>query len=267
MEKLSDEGYLHAHYIPIMALSFVVTVVSYYIVTPMLSRKYCQKYVTLSSTERADWNSRSYSTINSLLVSAFCIYDLVWNRDLQANPIWSSNAWATNIACSIMAGYMLADMIFVVTDFTFQEAVAFSIHHAVVVLGVAYTVLLGVLPYFTAYRLLAELSNPFINTWVFIVTSGYPKNHPSAVATGIAMTFAFFLCRIAAMPVYYFMVYTTLGTPEFFRLTWDVRLTWLVVSVTLDCLNILWFTKLMRGATKQLTEMKKDRKQFTNKAA
>ncbi|XP_074917310.1 TLC domain-containing protein 4-like [Chelonoidis abingdonii] len=105
----------------------------------------------------------------------------------------------------------------------------------------------GVLPYFANFRLLSELSTPFVNLRWFFDTVGQPRSSWFVLANGLAMTVVFFLVRIAVIPSYYARVLAWYGTPEYARLGLAVQVAWIVPSLALEVLNLVWMYKIVRG--------------------
>ncbi|XP_016091411.1 transmembrane protein 56-B-like [Sinocyclocheilus grahami] len=111
----------------------------------------------------------------------------------------------------------------------------------------------GVLPYFANFRLISELSTPFVNQRWFFEALAYPRTHPLVVTNGVAMAVVFFLVRIAVMPPYWAKVFGTFGTPAFERLGLAAQVAWIVSCVCLDILNTIWMYKIARGCYKVIT--------------
>uniref|UniRef100_A0A8C2A0T9 Si:dkey-10f21.4 n=1 Tax=Cyprinus carpio TaxID=7962 RepID=A0A8C2A0T9_CYPCA len=110
----------------------------------------------------------------------------------------------------------------------------------------------GILPYFANFRLLSEFSTPFVNQRWFFHMLGYHKLSKPSLANGVAMTFTFFLVRIAVIPGYYSHMYLVFGTDDFYRLPLGGRSAWVISSVSLDVMNIMWMHRIIRGCLKVL---------------
>ncbi|XP_007444225.1 transmembrane protein 56-A-like, partial [Python bivittatus] len=105
----------------------------------------------------------------------------------------------------------------------------------------------GVLPYFANFRLLSELSTPFVNLRWFLDAAGWPRTSRLVLANGLAMMVVFFVVRIAVIPSYYMQVYAWYGTPEYERLGLSVQLAWIGPSIALEVLNLVWMYRIIRG--------------------
>lgn len=129
----------------------------------------------------------------------------------------------------------------------------FVCHHLAALYAYGYVLTRGVLPYFANFRLISELSTPFVNQRWFFEALKYPRSHQMVVLNGIAMAVVFFLVRIAVMPSYWVSVFATFGTPEYERLGLGAQVAWITSCIALDILNTIWMYKIARGCYKVMT--------------
>ncbi|XP_010795605.1 transmembrane protein 56-B-like [Notothenia coriiceps] len=108
----------------------------------------------------------------------------------------------------------------------------------------------GVLPYFANFRLISELSTPFVNQRWFFEALKYPRSNRLVVINGVAMAAVFFLVRCAVMPSYWSSVFATFGTEAFTRLGLAAQVAWISSCIALDILNVIWMYKIARGCYK-----------------
>lgn len=108
------------------------------------------------------------------------------------------------------------------------------------------------LPYFGNFRLLAEFSTPFVNQRWFFEVLGYQKHSLPNMVNGVLMTIVFFIVRIAVIPTYYGRVCSTFGTEAFHRLGLGAQCAWIISSVSLDIMNVMWMMKITKGCYKVL---------------
>ncbi|KAI4900465.1 hypothetical protein NFI96_000781 [Prochilodus magdalenae] len=86
----------------------------------------------------------------------------------------------------------------------------------------------------------------------FLQVLGYHKLSKPSLVNGVAMATSFFLVRIAVIPVYYSHMYSVYGTEAFYRLPLGARSAWLLCSLCLDVMNVMWMRKILRGCLKVL---------------
>lgn len=89
----------------------------------------------------------------------------------------------------------------------------------------------------------------FFCRWFFEVL-GYPKSSKANIMNGVLMTVVFFVVRIAVMPVYYSHVISSFGTEGFQRLGFAAQSAWIISSVVLDIMNVMWMVKIAKGCYK-----------------
>ncbi|CAF1165359.1 unnamed protein product [Rotaria sordida] len=244
-------------FLPVVATSFIVFTILYKFIDPFLSNLLIKDYRTLTEIQKIDWNTRINSSINSLVVGTICVYMMIDDRGLNANPlIYKSYLLQTNL--SIVIGYLLCDTIIGIIHYR-AIGDAFSMaHHFVSIYAFAYVLTLNVMPYFANFRLLAELSTPSVNIRWFLDALKYPRTSKLFVYNGLLMTIIFFFVRIFAMPIYWWKVYIAAMTPLWPHMGY-FRLILLVVCVVLDVINLYWFSKMLRGCIKILTPGKEEK--------
>jgi len=78
------------------------------------------------------------------------------------------------------------------------------------------------------------------------------KNTRRYKINGLLMTISFFICRIFAMPFYWYYVAKNYSRPEFQVVPKQMVVFWLLLPAMLDCLNLFWFNKMVQGIMKAL---------------
>ncbi|XP_050780573.1 TLC domain-containing protein 4-like [Gopherus flavomarginatus] len=240
MEESTRLGYC------IVAGSFVAFQFFFSAVSPQLSLALSRHYSSLTAVKKCEWNSRCVSTLHALIVGLFCLYILFFDEAINANPIWGDpDLVKFNVAIS--CGYLLYDLLLLLRYWKTLGDSLFVCHHLVALYAYGYVLSRGVLPYFANFRLLSELSTPFVNLRWFFDTVGQPRSSWFVLANGLAMTVVFFLVRIAVIPSYYARMLAWYGTPEYARLGLAVQVAWIVPSLALEVLNLVWMYKIIRG--------------------
>ncbi|KAH0628702.1 hypothetical protein JD844_010131 [Phrynosoma platyrhinos] len=245
MEDSTRVGYC------IVASSFVAFQFSFSALSPQLSLSLSPSYSTLSSVKQSEWNSRyttlgCVSTLHAIIVGLFCLYILWYDDAINANPIWG-DPWLVKLNVAITCGYLLYDLLLLVRYWRTLGDSLFVCHHLAALYAYGYVLSRGVLPYFANFRLLSELSTPFVNLRWFLDTAGWSRSSWLVMANGLAMMVVFFMVRIAVIPTYYAQVYFWYGTPEYERLGLGVQLAWIGPSIALEVLNVIWMYRIIRG--------------------
>ncbi|EMP37253.1 Transmembrane protein 56 [Chelonia mydas] len=210
MEESTRLGYC------IVAGSFVTFQFFFSAVSPQLSLALSRRYCGLTAVKKCEWNSRGDPYLVKLNVAITC-------------------------------GYLLYDLLLLLRYWKMLGDSLFVCHHLVALYAYGYVLSRGVLPYFANFRLLSELSTPFVNLRWFFDTVGQPRSSWFVLANGLAMTVVFFLVRIAVIPSYYARMLAWHGTPEYARLGLAVQVAWIMPSLALEVLNLVWMYKIIRG--------------------
>ncbi|XP_060883320.1 TLC domain-containing protein 4-B [Labrus mixtus] len=236
----------------VVAGSFVVFQVLFSVASPLLSTAITPGYGRLPSTKLTEWNSRLVSTVHALIVGLFCLFILRFDDAVNADPVWGDpNLVKLNVA--ITCGYLIYDLVLLACNWSTMGDSFFVCHHLAALYAYGYVLTRGVLPYFANFRLISELSTPFVNQRWFFEALKYPRSHRLVVLNGMLMSLVFFLVRIAVMPSYWASVFATFGTQDFERLGFGAQVAWITSCIALDILNTVWMYKIARGCYKVMT--------------
>lgn len=236
----------------VVAGSFVGFQLLFSVASPRLASAITPGYGRLPPAKLTEWNSRLVSTVHALIVGLFCLYILWFDDAVNANPVWGDpNLVKLNVA--ITCGYLIYDLVLLACNWSTMGDSFFVCHHLAALYAYGYVLTRGVLPYFANFRLISELSTPFVNQRWFFEALKYPRSHRLVVLNGVAMSVVFFIVRIAVMPSYWASVFATFGTPEFERLGLGAQVAWITSCIALDILNTIWMYKITRGCYKVLT--------------
>ncbi|KAI1886797.1 hypothetical protein AGOR_G00199510 [Albula goreensis] len=237
----------------VVAGSFAGFQLLFSMASPRLSPFLASGFNRVAPDKHTEWNSRLVSTVHALIVGLFCLYILWFDDAVNADPVWGDPR-LVKVNVAITCGYLLYDLLLLACHWRTLGDSFFVCHHLAALYAYGYVLSRGVLPYFANFRLISELSTPFVNQRWFFEALSYPRSGNLVVANGVAMTVAFFLVRIAVIPTYYLKVAATFGTPAFTRLGLGPQVAWLLSSVSLDILNLVWMYKISRGLYKVLSQ-------------
>ncbi|XP_058863150.1 TLC domain-containing protein 4-B-like isoform X2 [Acipenser ruthenus] len=206
----------------VVAGSFVVFQLMFVLASPLLTALFCQGYGNVVPAKHTEWNSRGEPRLVKLNVAITC-------------------------------GYLVYDLLLLARYWKTMGDGFFVCHHIAALYAYGFVLSRGVLPYFANFRLLSELSTPFVNQRWFFEALSVPRSDRRVVLNGIAMSVVFFAVRIAVIPTYYWRVISTLGTPAFERLGPGPQVAWILSSVSLDVLNAIWMYRIARGCYRVVT--------------
>jgi hypothetical protein len=108
-----------------------------------------------------------------------------------------------------------------------------------------------VFPYIALFRLTSEGSTPFLNVrWVLVTLN--KKNTKLYIYNGFALLFAFFCVRILTIVPNWYAFFSLINTPEFASIELKYKVICVLSCIPLDCLNLFWFSKMLRMARRSL---------------
>ncbi|XP_064626081.1 TLC domain-containing protein 4-A-like isoform X2 [Lineus longissimus] len=190
------------------------------------------------------------SSVHAVIVSSLCVYSLLFDYPIYEDKIWGHSIFVTS-SCAIVVGYMFADLVVMLVFYSYIGDVFYIFHHLASIIPYTIVMIFSVFNYFANFRLMAELSTPFINNrWLFDIL-GYPRSSIAYVSNGLTMSVVFFLARILSMPFYYYQTYQNYGTESYNEIGW-VHYSCIIIypCIVLDIINIFWFYKLALGCKK-----------------
>ncbi|XP_069623308.1 TLC domain-containing protein 4-like [Ranitomeya imitator] len=230
----------------VVAGTFLVFQLLFSLISPRISPKLCYSYKKLSYAKQCEWDSRIVSTVHALIVGSFCLYILVYDDAVNADPVWG-DPFQVKMNVAITCGYLVYDLLLFARFWKEMRDPYMVCHHFAVIYAYGYVLNRGVLPYFANFRLISELSTPFVNQRWFFDAVNMPRSSKPFLVNALAMAVVFFLVRIAVIPSYYSQVFATFGTEGYIRLGIGPQVAWIVSSVILDILNVFWMYKIMFG--------------------
>ncbi|KAJ1063603.1 hypothetical protein CapIbe_002579 [Capra ibex] len=245
--------------------SFFTFQIIFHIVSYWFSAKISPGFNNLNFKKKIEWNSRVVSTCHSLVVGVVGLYIFFFDEAAIADPLWGDTSLGkVNIA--IASGYLVSDLLILIWYWKVIGDKYFVIHHCTALYAYHFVLKDGVLVYIGNFRLLAELSSPFVNQRWFFEALKYPKFSKANVINGILMTVVFFVVRIASIPPFYSYMYSVFGTEAYRRLGFLIQFSWITTCVVLDVMNVMWMIKISKGCIKiiSLLRQEKARKSLQN---
>lgn len=248
----------HKQIISIFCTSFFTFQLLFHFVSYWFSAKISSGFNSLSFEKKIEWNSRVVSTCHSLVVGILGLYIFLFDEASQADPLWGDSSLVT-VNLAIASGYLMSDLLLIIFYWKIIGDKFFIIHHSAALYGYFFVLKDGVLGYIGNYRLLAELSSPFVNQRWFFEVLQYPKFSKANVINGILMTLVFFFVRIATMPPMYGYMYSVYGTEPYRRLGPLLQFIWISTCLILDVMNIMWMIKITKGCVKVISLIRQEK--------
>ncbi|XP_004752604.1 TLC domain-containing protein 4 [Mustela nigripes] len=238
--------------------SFFTFQLLFYFISFWFSAKVSPGFNSLSYEKKIEWNSRVGSTCHSLVVGLFGLYILFFDEVAKADPLWGDSS-LVKVNISIATGYLISDLLILILYWKVIGDKYFIIHHCAALYAYYFVLRDGVLAYIGNFRLLAELSSPFVNQRWFFEALKYPKFSKANVINGILMTVVFFIVRIVPIPPFYSYIYSLLGTEAYIRLGFLIQCSWISTCVVLDVMNVMWMIKITKGCIKVISLIRQEK--------
>ncbi|XP_006831001.1 PREDICTED: transmembrane protein 56 [Chrysochloris asiatica] len=237
--------------------SFVVFQLLFHFVSSWFSAKISPAFSSLSFEKKIEWHSRIVSTCHSLVVGVFGLYILFFDEATKTDRLWGKST-LVDVNLSITCGYLSSDLLLIIFYWRVIGDKMFIIHHCTGLYAYYFILNYGVLAYVGNFRLMAELSSPFVNQRWFFEVLKYPKFSKANVINGILMTLVFFIVRIAVIPPFYFFMYSVYGTEAYARLGLVIQYSWIGSCFVLDVMNVLWMVKITKGCMKVISLIRQE---------
>ncbi|XP_036762378.1 TLC domain-containing protein 4 isoform X2 [Manis pentadactyla] len=238
--------------------SFFTFQLLFYSVSYWFSAKVSTGFSSLSIEKKIEWNSRVVSTCHSLVVGVLGLYIFFFDEASKADPLWGDPS-LVKVNIAISSGYIISDLLLLILYWKVIGDKYFIIHHCTALYAYFFLLKDGVLGYIGNFRLLSELSSPFVNQRWFFEALKYPKFSKANVINGILMTVVFFIVRIASIPPFYSYLYSVLGTEAYIRLGFLIQCSWISTCFVLDVMNVMWMIKITKGCIKVITLIRQEK--------
>ncbi|XP_027434038.2 TLC domain-containing protein 4-like [Zalophus californianus] len=238
--------------------SFLTFQLLFYFISFWFSAKVSPGFNSLSFEKKIEWNSRVGSTCHSLVVGLFGLYILIFDEVAKADPLWGDSS-LVKVNISIASGYLISDLLILILYWKVIGDKYFIIHHCTALYAYHFVLGDGVLAYIGNFRLLAELSSPFVNQRWFFEALKYPKFSKANVINGVLMTAVFFIVRIVSIPPFYGYIYSVFGTEAYIRLGFLIQFSWIFTCAILDGMNVMWMIKITKGCIKVISLLRQEK--------
>ena len=225
----------------VLLTSLLLTLTSFYLLSPFLSKKYFKQYNSFTEDKKNLWNALPGSTISSILLCIITSMGLIFDSTLKQTT-------SAFLASNICTGFLIGDFIIIMSHSSQRSNRPIIFHHIVSICLVYILVRLMKGRWITSflYRLLSlEVSTPFLNLRWFICETISPSKLLFVLAKGI-MTVTFILSRIFTIPFLWHMVFDIVGDSSEYSSIYGIVFCG-SLNVLLDCVNIFWACRIVNS--------------------
>ena len=234
---------------PAFIASFTVTLLCPFVICPLLFPVLVPGYRSLGR-RRNHFDTLLSSTLHAVVASSLTCYILMFGS-LGTNRVFSKSSLGFT-TLQISLGYFVADFFVCLKDPDLRKDIGSLLHHLAGIIGIGLGLYnQGLYAFFIIFRLISELSTPFVNLrWVFYELGPPYKDSLWYYVVSLGMVVSFFLCRILVLPWLWYQLLTTIVDPSSVIVPLVLRV-WICINYTIfDVLNVYWFGKMIRGAVK-----------------
>lgn len=231
---------------PVSLTSFISTLLCFFTFSPSLGPILSNNYSTLPRQSKVALDSLLASTTHALVVTPLTMYTLASGHMGTDRTVSDSTLGMVVMHTSF--GYLVADTLLCLYEPGLRK-VAILIHHATALIGIGMGIFNhGILMFFIVYRLISELSTPFLNTTILLYNFGATQwllFKASACCTMVT----FFVCRVLVVPWHWYEVFFCVSMPSPV-LTASFKYCLCGIYLVFDLLNMFWFYSLVKASSR-----------------
>jgi len=211
----------------------------------------------LSSVDLIDLQSRSASTVHSVIVFVIILYvvlsDAFGDQQMLKDPV-NAHRPETTFAMCIGLGYFISDFLLVMI-LQLPPILPMFFHHVFAIGAFVSLILFKKLEFFVCLLYLAEGANPWYNLW-WLCSRKIIKNNSLYLLAGKLFGWSWVFCRLALKPVVWYKLYqawppmpsfstqaTFLSnenlTNNYTEMFWYLKETWIGWSPSESCLTFI----------------------------
>lgn len=221
-------------------------------------------FAKLSPEMQAMTVIRLVSTVHATLTTILPVYILLTDEELWKNKVYYKSPMIT-FTLSLTIGYMVFDFLYMYAYRHIGELPnQYIVHHGGSILAFSACLIWGWFPFVALLRLSSELSTPFCNVkWGL---SKVLKNKDSKLYSFITWTvvISYLLCRILTIIPNWIVYYDMTRQPIWADIFIGFKILLICATFSLDCLNIHWYSLVLKSFKKHL-EIRSDLRKSKNK--
>lgn len=250
--ELSNEFIAHWHEV---ALAFFIYEFIFYILAPIVNTAIFGDIYTNNTNKKLKTNFDIHVvSMVQCILSVVLIVPMFFHPNFTQDPIFGRTDYGAFVA-SVTVGYFIWDLIACVQYYSLF-GIGFLLH-AIAALYVFLITFIYCQPWIPGF-LIFELSTPFVNINWFC--SRLPETHVNpklVVVNGLLLMFTFFSVRIVwgfyAVAVVIVQFYQVRDELDYLFVPFTV----IPMNFLLDCLNVFWFSKMVKILRKKLRSSSK----------
>ncbi|RZC27152.1 Transmembrane protein 56-B isoform D [Glycine soja] len=226
-----------------------------YDLTQLFSTVHFKSYSSLTRIQRVEWNNRSMSTIHAIFITTISLY-LVFCSNLYSDNqlselITFQSSSSSTFALGVSVGYFIADLGMIFWFFPSLGGYEYVIHHLLSLVAVSFSMLTGEGQLYTYMVLISETTTPGINLRWYLDAAGMKKSNAYLI-NGVVIVIAWLVARILLFVYMFYHVYLHFDQIEQMHVFGQMLV--IVVPLALSVMNLIWFSKIIKGLRKTLAK-------------
>lgn len=226
-----------------------------YDLSKVVSEFYFKSYLSLTKSQKIEWNNRVISTFHAIFITAVSIYFVfiseMYSDGWPAGASILQHSLSSTFSLGVSVGYFLSDIGMIFWFYPSLGGMEYVIHHLLAMVALMYAMLTGEGQVYTFMVLMSEATTPAVNLRWYLDVVGM-KNSRLYVLNGMTMFISWLGARIVLfMYLLYHIVAHYDQVKQMQRLG---RYLILIVPSVLAIMNFMWFMKIIRGLRKTLVK-------------
>ncbi|KAJ1263607.1 hypothetical protein BS78_09G198800 [Paspalum vaginatum] len=222
--------------------------------THMISSVYFKGYASLTKMRKIEWNNRGMSTVHAIFITIMSVY-LVFMSGLFSDqldgPVTLRSSHLSNLTLGVSVGYFIADLAMIFWFYPCLGGTEYVFHHILSLVCGVYAMLSGEGQLYAYMVLISEATTPGINLRWYLDVAGR-KNSKAYLLNGVAMFITWLVARIVLFIYLFYHILTNYDQVK--QMDSFACLLISVVPTILFVMNIIWFSKILRGLKKTLAK-------------
>ncbi|KAF0925249.1 hypothetical protein E2562_015964 [Oryza meyeriana var. granulata] len=222
--------------------------------TRFISSFYFKGYASLTKMQKIEWNNRGMSTVHAIFITLMSTYLVFFSglfSDQQDGPVTFRSSSLSNFTLGVSVGYFIADLAMILWLYPSLGGMEYLVHHILSLTAVTYAMLSGEGQLYTYMSLISETTTPGINLRWFLDVAGM-KRSKRYVVNGVAMFVTWLVARIILFMYLFYQIF--LHYDQIKQMDTFGCLLISVAPTILFVMNMIWFSKILRGLKKTLAK-------------
>jgi len=195
------------------------------------------------------WNGTCIAVLHAVVASYSAVKSVFYEENPKFSDLFSPSE-TTEWQLGFTGGYFLNDITILLIQTKAENRAGFIGHHVFSLFGCALGLRNKYGMWIIAFRLLTELSNPFMNIRILLDMMNIPKTSDISRLNGKVFVTVFVLTRPLMIPVFWGATYyhAMYNGDELWKFDYPSLFFWCVSGIALDYLNVIWLFQIVQGS-------------------